>query len=612
MIGIYIRLQNIKVIVLFLGILICGINDVGAQIKIGDNPSVIDPGSVLELESTDLVLVITRVNTQQMNALSPMAGALVYNTELGCVHSFNGVNWVNLCNDSEAGAVSTTPGNVLSNVGGAYYNDQGIRNQIINAEAILDGHILADEDINAQNELSNLALNGNVITLTNPLDSANQIDLTPILGNGSAAINEAFEVVNGNLNISDSGGTLSVPLSALGTENVTNELIVDGAVIGTDLIINEGVNNQVTIDVTSLVGGGTGIANESFEVANGNLNITDSGGTLSVPLNALGTENITNELIVDGAVVGTDLIINEGTNNQVTIDVTSLVGGGTGIANESFEVANGNLNITDSGGTLSVPLNALGTENITNELIVDGAVVGTDLIINEGTNNQVTIDVTSLLNTDTGSDNTAFLVANGNLSITDGAGTISVPLTDLSAATSSNLGNTNLTQTGGNRTYNLNNQNLAFTGTGNIGIGTALPQAKLHVGESLRVNGNYIDSTGDVGNVGEVLSSTGTGTNWIPASVASSPYHAVGKMSEGSITKGFNVFAVSDLGIGQYRILFGSPASSADYVVQLTLLNSGPGSIEVIAQSANAFTVQIYGITGAVKDGDWYFTIIDF
>ncbi|MDH3698087.1 MAG: hypothetical protein OEQ81_05445, partial [Flavobacteriaceae bacterium] len=68
-----------------------------AQIKIGDNPQNIDAASVLELESTDRVLVITRVNTSQMNAIIPNQGAMVYNTDDQCIFYYDGTGWQNLC-----------------------------------------------------------------------------------------------------------------------------------------------------------------------------------------------------------------------------------------------------------------------------------------------------------------------------------------------------------------------------------------------------------------------------------------------------------------------------------------------------------------------------------
>ena len=67
------------------------------QIKIGDNPQNIDVGSLLELESTNRAFVITRVTTTQMNAITPIEGAMVYNTDIQCLHYFDGTDWLNLC-----------------------------------------------------------------------------------------------------------------------------------------------------------------------------------------------------------------------------------------------------------------------------------------------------------------------------------------------------------------------------------------------------------------------------------------------------------------------------------------------------------------------------------
>lgn len=78
-----------------------------AQVKIGDNPQNIDPSSVLELESTDKVLVITRVTTAQMNAIVPIQGALCYNTEVQAVHYFDGTQWVNIGNGGGTGGSLT-------------------------------------------------------------------------------------------------------------------------------------------------------------------------------------------------------------------------------------------------------------------------------------------------------------------------------------------------------------------------------------------------------------------------------------------------------------------------------------------------------------------------
>jgi hypothetical protein len=54
-----------------------------AQVKIGDNVDNIDPSSILELESNDKGLLITRLKTEQINAIpKPATGLLIYNITL--------------------------------------------------------------------------------------------------------------------------------------------------------------------------------------------------------------------------------------------------------------------------------------------------------------------------------------------------------------------------------------------------------------------------------------------------------------------------------------------------------------------------------------------------
>ena len=76
---------------------LCLVELVSGQIKIGDNPQNLDPGSVLELESGNRALVITRLSDEQMNNLTPLPGALVYNLDAGCIYYYDGTDWINLC-----------------------------------------------------------------------------------------------------------------------------------------------------------------------------------------------------------------------------------------------------------------------------------------------------------------------------------------------------------------------------------------------------------------------------------------------------------------------------------------------------------------------------------
>ncbi|MDO6472988.1 hypothetical protein Q4500_14605, partial [Maribacter sp. 1_MG-2023] len=86
-----------KAIIFFILFTVLAAPTAFAQIKIGDNPQNIDASSVLELESNSKVLVITRVTTLEMEAITPRQGGMVYNTDTECINYFDGTQWVNLC-----------------------------------------------------------------------------------------------------------------------------------------------------------------------------------------------------------------------------------------------------------------------------------------------------------------------------------------------------------------------------------------------------------------------------------------------------------------------------------------------------------------------------------
>jgi len=56
--------------------------------------------------------------------------------------------------------------------------------------------------------------------------------------------------------------------------------------------------------------------------------------------------------------------------------------------------------------------------------------------------------------------------------------------------------------------------NFNFTG-GNVGIATASPTQALHITGNARITGALFDSNNSAGTIGQKLSSTGTGTNWV-------------------------------------------------------------------------------------------------
>lgn len=75
---------------------------------------------------------------------------------------------------------------------------------------------------------------------------------------------------------------------------------------------------------------------------------------------------------------------------------------------------------------------------------------------------------------------------------------------------------TNATAIGYNA--NVTQSNSLILGNGaNVGIGISAPTQNLHVVGNARVTGAYYDSNNDAGTSGQILSSTGAGTDWIDA-----------------------------------------------------------------------------------------------
>ncbi len=67
-----------------------------AQVKIGGDPETIHPHSLLELKSHTKALILTVVTDLEMQAITPLNGALVFNIDQGCVFFYH-QRWMPLC-----------------------------------------------------------------------------------------------------------------------------------------------------------------------------------------------------------------------------------------------------------------------------------------------------------------------------------------------------------------------------------------------------------------------------------------------------------------------------------------------------------------------------------
>ncbi|MBL7749251.1 MAG: hypothetical protein JNM19_17565 [Chitinophagaceae bacterium] len=82
-----------------------------AQVKVGDNPTALDPNAVLEMESTTKGMMLPRMTAAQRDAIaSPSNSMLIFNTTENCINVYNGAvgSWKSLCGDEASGSAEFT------------------------------------------------------------------------------------------------------------------------------------------------------------------------------------------------------------------------------------------------------------------------------------------------------------------------------------------------------------------------------------------------------------------------------------------------------------------------------------------------------------------------
>ncbi len=219
------------------------------QVKIGDNINTIDAASIMELESASKVFVVTRVTTIQMNTITPLNGALVYNTDDNCLFQFNNGSWSSLCVNVSAGEtitvlvdnsdgtftytneagtdVTISQASLQNNGDGTYsfmngggtitiidtnaasnlYNNttsgltaNNVQDAIDELNTAVNTSNTLDLDMDPTNELSDVALTGTTLELTNPEAGATGVDLDATFAtDAEIASFEVTDVINGHL-----------------------------------------------------------------------------------------------------------------------------------------------------------------------------------------------------------------------------------------------------------------------------------------------------------------------------------------------------------------------------------------------------------------------------
>ncbi|SFR92467.1 hypothetical protein SAMN04488010_3795, partial [Maribacter stanieri] len=364
-----------KAIILFIFFTILTVSTVFGQIKIGDNPQNIDPTSVLELESTSKVLVITRVSTLEMEAITPQRGGMVYNTDTECINYYDGTQWINLCdavnftitNDPIINGRSTIE--ITESAGG--YNLEVAKNSIL-GDNIIDGGIgpddiqdnsltqdkLAAESVGSselrQNSVGTEEIRDGSIA---PADIANFLPGQVLTTDENGIVqwqdsNELYDLtfnkLDNTLTISRSttAGVSTIDLAALvGSDD--QQLNLTGNILSIE-------NDPNTYDLS------TYLQQISINPATNEISLTN-GGTITLPAAAVEVDAIIGNEILD-ATDGTLVRNGDGTDaNPYTIDVEA---GGI----DTAELAN------NSVTTAKIANNAVRTADI-----LDGTILTDDI-----------------------------------------------------------------------------------------------------------------------------------------------------------------------------------------------------------------------------------------
>ncbi|MEC7262820.1 MAG: bZIP transcription factor [Bacteroidota bacterium] len=356
------------------------INTLSGQVKIGDNPQNLDPASVLELESNNRVLVITRVTNAQMSTINPLPGAMVYNTDQGCINYFNGTEWINICEALDNSFTVSTRADSLIQV-----NPNAIDNTITILQSLNpDGSTNYNFEVNQITGVNivNSTINGDTkiqtASVTKRLLAPESVSLGKFENgtqagqifryNGTAwtlsnektlAITEKDSVIGNEVVGPTLGGSLELFGAGLDTDPFTLD-VLDGGIDNTEL-----APDAVTTD----------------KIFNGAIiteDLADDAVTLSkMADNSVGTIELVDDSVdadkINANVAGTGLI--QAGDGSLQVDVTQFAGDGT---------------LSSTDGTILItgtPTNALfedvqldvADNAITSAKILDGAIATADI-----------------------------------------------------------------------------------------------------------------------------------------------------------------------------------------------------------------------------------------
>ena len=309
-----------SIIYLVIGLLV--INSLSAQVKIGNNPQNLDPASILELQSTNRVLVITRVNDTQMNGITPLPGAVVYNTDQGCLHYYNGTEWINICEELDNSFTTTTLADYLSTINPqardstvvvtTTENPDGSTNYNFEVGQITGANIV-NTSINGNSKLQNESVTNDkladdAVAVENLADATNAGDLYMYNGSAWSFINRADllntqldsivgnEVVDATLNgslVRNGAGSTAAPYTldvadgGIDTDELSDDAVTNAKlnanVVGAGL--TQAADGSLEVDNSTIEPDWTNISSIPLDIADGDDNTQLTNAEVATAVN---------------------------------------------------------------------------------------------------------------------------------------------------------------------------------------------------------------------------------------------------------------------------------------------------------------------------------------